>query len=167
MMLEVLQSVKGESKYSTLYDVALKRSRRYAEILERLISPEAYYPPVGRSLAYRFGAFQLLAKIALMHDLKEIDPQQVRSALYSVIKKQVEAPGTFDANGWLQIGFHGHQPGIGEGYISTGSLYLCSEGFLILGLPVQDPLWLNPDEEWTQLKASKGKAFPIDHAISN
>ena len=167
MMLEVLQSMKGESKYSTLYDIALKRSRRYAEILERLISPEAYYPPVGRSLAYRFGAFQLLAKIALMHDLKEIDPQQVRSGLYSVIKKQVEAPGTFDANGWLQIGFLGHQPGIGEGYISTGSLYLCSEGFLILGLPVQDPLWLNPDDEWTQLKASKGKAFPIDHAISN
>lgn len=167
MLLEVLQAVKGENKYATLYNIALKRSRRYAEILERLISPEAYYPPVGRSLAYRFGAFQLLGEIALMHDLQEIDPQQVRSALYSVIKNQVEAPGTFDAKGWLQIGFLGHQPGIGEGYISTGSLYLCSEGFLILGLPVQDPLWSNPDEEWTQLKASKGKAFPIDHAITN
>ena len=167
MLLEVLQAVKGEGKYSALYDIALKRSQRYAEILERLISPEAYFPPVGRSLAYRFGAFQLLGKIALMHDLKEIDPQQVRSALYSVIKKQVEAPGTFDANGWLQIGFHGHQPGIGEDYISTGSLYLCSEGFLILGLPTEDPLWTKPDEEWTQLKASKGEAFPIDHAIGN
>jgi len=159
--------VKGDSKYSTLYNTALRRSQRYAEILERLISPEGYYPPVGRSLAYRFGAFQLLGKIALMHDLKEIDPQQVRSALYSVIKKQVEAPGTFDAGGWLQIGLYGHQPAIGENYISTGSLYLCSEGFLILGLPALDPLWTSADEEWTQLKASKGESFSIDHAIDN
>jgi len=67
----------------------------------------------------------------------------------------------------LQIGFNGHQPAIGEGYISTGSLYLCSEGFLILGLPADDVLWTSADEEWTQLKASKGEPFPIDHAIDN
>ena len=167
MLLEVLQVIKDQNKYSTLYDRALKRSQRYAQILERLISPEATYPAIGRSLTYRFGAFQLLGKIALMHQLKDIDPQQVRSALYSVIRAQVEAPGTFDERGWLQIGFRGHQPGVGENYISTGSLYLCSEGFLILGLPKEDPLWTKPDEEWTQLKASRGEAFPIDHAISD
>jgi hypothetical protein len=167
MLLEVLEMVKGKNKYSVLYDRALRRSQRYAEILERLISPDATYPAIGRSLAYRFGAFQLLGKIALMHQLREIDPQQVRSALYAVIKKQLEASDTFDEHGWLQIGFHGHQPGIGEGYISTGSLYLCSEGFLILGLPAEDPLWAKPDEEWTQLKASKGEAFPVDHAIDD
>ena len=114
-----------------------------------------------------FGAFQLLGEIALMHELKEIDPAQVRSALYAVIKKKIEAPGTFDKNGWLQIGFNGHQPGIGEGYISTGSLYLCSEGFLILGLRANDALWASPDEEWTQLKAVNGEPFPIDHAIND
>ena len=167
MLLEVLGVLKNNQKYSTLYKRALIRSQRYAEILERLISPEATYPPVGRSLAYRFGAFQLLGEIALMHELKEINPAQVRSALYSVIKKKIEAPGTFNKNGWLQIGFQGHQPGIGEGYISTGSLYLCSEGFLILGLPADDSLWTSADEEWTQLKASKGEPFPIDHAIDN
>ncbi len=167
MLLEVLEAVKGQNKYTALYEQALKRSQRYAEILERLISPEATYPAIGRSLAYRFGAFQLLGKIALMRQLKNIDPQQVRSALYAVIKTPVEVPGTFDRKRWLQIGFHGHQPGIGEGYISTGSLYLCSEGFLILGLSQDDPLWTKPDEEWTQLKASKGKPFPIDHAISD
>jgi hypothetical protein len=167
MLLEVLGVVKNDRKYSSLYRRALARSQRYAEILERLISPEATYPPIGRSLAYRFGAFQLLGEVALMHQLKEIDPGQVRSALYAVIKKKLEAPGTFDKNGWLQIGFNGHQPGIGEGYISTGSLYLCSEGFLILGLPADDALWTSPDEEWTQLKASKGEPFPIDHAIDN
>ncbi|HSN07709.1 MAG TPA: DUF2264 domain-containing protein, partial [Hanamia sp.] len=87
--------------------------------------------------------------------------------LYAVIRNQLEVPGTFDKNGWLQIGFHGHQPGIGEDYISTGSLYLCSEGFLILGLPASDPLWAMPDEDWTQRKAWKGEAFPIDHAIGD
>jgi len=167
MLLEVLGILKNERKYAGLYKRALARSQRYAEILERLISPEGTYPAIGRSLAYRFGAFQLLGEIALMHQLKEIDPAQVRSALYAVIKKKIEAPGTFDKNGWLQIGFNGHQPGIGEGYISTGSLYLCSEGFLILGLPADDVLWTSADEEWTQLKASKGEPFPIDHAIDN
>ena len=46
---------------------------------------------------------------------------------------------TFDKNGWLQIGVYGHQPGVAEVYISTGSLYLCSEAFLMLGLPPGDP----------------------------
>ena len=165
MLLEVLTVMSSQHRYGNFYKLALERSQRYAEILERLISPEGTYPAIGRSLAYRFGAFQLMGEIALVHQLKEVDPAQVRSALYTVIKNQCEAPGTFDANGWLQIGFRGHQPGIGEGYISTGSLYLCSEGFLILGLPAADPLWTAPDEEWTQLKASKGEPFPIDHAL--
>src|SRR5205814_1190748 len=131
------------------------------------ISPEATFPPVGRSLAYRFGAFQLLSKIAYMHVLpKEIQPQQVRAALYAVIKKQVEAQQTFDRNGWLQIGFYGHQPGIGEGYISTGSLYLCSQVFIMLGLPESDPFWQGKDLPWTQQKIWRGEDVPTDHALS-
>ena len=43
-----------------------------------------------------------------------------------MIRRTLEAPDTFDKEGWLQIGFCGHQPGVGETYISTGSLYLCS-----------------------------------------
>jgi hypothetical protein len=31
----------------------------------------------------------------------------------------IEAPDTFDHEGWLQIGFCGHQPSLGEGCIST------------------------------------------------
>ena len=31
-------------------------------------------------------------------------------------------------DGWLRIGFCGHQPGVGETYISTGSLYLVLRG---------------------------------------
>jgi hypothetical protein len=167
MFLEVLQTlINSGQQEASVYDLELNRAKRYAAIQERLISPEATYPPIGRSLAYRFGAFQLLSKMALMHALpKEVTPQQVRCALYAVIKKQIEAPNTFDKNGWLQIGLYGHQPDVGETYISTGSLYLCSQAFLMLGLPVTDALWQNEDADWTAKKVWKGEAVPIDHAI--
>ncbi len=170
MLLEVMQTlVKAFNREADkkLYDEILKRSQRYAAILERLISPEATFPPIGRSLSYRFGALQLLSKIAHMHALpQEVQPQQVRAALYAVIKRQAEAPDTFDKDGWLRIGFYGHQPGIGEDYISTGSLYLCSEAFIMLGLPETDPFWQGKDMPWTQLKIWGGEDVPNDHALS-
>ena len=98
---------------------------------------------------------------------KELSPQQVRAALYAVIRKQTEAPGTFDKDGWLQIGLYGHQPGIGESYISTGSLYLCSEAFLVLGLPAGDVFWQGRDLPWTALKIWNGEDIPVDHAMEN
>lgn len=173
MFLEVLQTVitaekQDSSRYKSLYPKILKRARRYAAVQESLISPEGTYPPLGRSLAYRFGAFQLLSKIALMQALpKDIRPQQVRAALYTVIKRQVEMPGTFNKDGWLQIGMAGHQPLIGETYISTGSLYLCSEAFLILGLPAENDLWQGRDEDWTSKQVWSGKDIYIEHAISD
>jgi hypothetical protein len=166
MLLQVLQVwSEAEATQKKNYDLALGHAKRYAAVQERLISPEGTYPPIGRSLAYRFGAFQLLSQIALMHELTEgIKPQQVRSALYTMIKRQIEAPNTFDKDGWLRIGIYGHQPGIGENYISTGSLYLCSEAFLILGLPPTDEFWTGPDADWTARKVWKGIDVPIDHA---
>jgi len=165
MLIEILQTTGNEK---VVYDEVLRRAVRYAAIQERLISPEGTYPPIGRSLAYRFGAFQSLSQIALLKLLpKEIRPRQVRTALYTVIKKQLEAPGTFNKQGWLQIGFYGHQPSIGETYISTGSLYLCSQGFLILGLKSADDFWTGPDEPWTQRKIWNGTPIPIDHSIDH
>lgn len=166
MMLDILKAANeaGMDKKEE-YQEVLRRARRYAEIQERLISPEGTYPPIGRSLAYRFGAFQLLSQIALWQKLPdEIEPAQVRSALYTVIKNQIQAEGTFDENGWLQIGLYGHQPDIAEGYISTGSLYLCSEAFLVLGLSPDSDFWSNPPAPWTQKKIWSGNAIPIDHA---
>ncbi len=163
-VLDVMQSKDTAVKWKDLHNTVLKRAKRYAAVQERLISPEATYPPIGRSLAYRFGAFQLLSKIALMQELPSIKPQQVRAALFNVVKRQIEMPGTFDKNGWLLIGIAGHQPGIGEGYISTGSLYLCSEVFLFLGLPALNDLWNGNDEDWTSKKIWKGIDVPVDHA---
>jgi hypothetical protein len=167
MLLEVLQTLSAVDKTQTgNYNEALKRAQRYANVQERSISPEATYPPVGRSLAYRFGAFQLLSKMAQIKALPgNVKPQQVRAALYHVIKRQIEANGTFDSKGWLQIGLYGHQPGIGEKYISTGSLYLCAEAYLILGLPPSDDFWQGPDVDWTAKQIWKGQDIEADHAI--
>ncbi|MGA0560569.1 DUF2264 domain-containing protein [Larkinella sp. VNQ87] len=168
MLLDVLKTLSEEAPSPSVkkeYETVLSRAQRYAEVLESLISPEGTYPPLGRSLAYRFGAFQLLSQIALMKTLPEgLAPQQVRAALYAVIKRQVEAPGTFDKTGWLQIGLVGHQPLVGENYISTGSLYLCAEAFLMLGLPATDPFWTGPDQDWTTRRLWKGENIPIRHA---
>jgi hypothetical protein len=83
----------------------------------------------------------------------------------AVIRRTLGAPDTFDANGWLRIGLCGHQPAIGETYISTGSLYLCSVAFLPLGLDPADPFWSSPPQPWTSVKAWTGQPFQIDHAI--
>lgn len=171
MFLEVLHelieaNVPDKAKYEKEEAIVLTRAKRYAYVLESLISPEGTYPPLGRSLAYRFGAFQLLSQMALMQQLPEgVKPQEVRAALYTVIKRQLSAPGTFDKNGWLQIGMVGHQPAIAQGYISTGSLYLCSEAFLILGLPPENDFWKGPDADWIAKKVWSGDNISIHHSI--
>ena len=144
-----------------------ERAKRYAAVQERMIAPDGTFPPIGRSLAYRCGAFHLLAQSALRRALPDgVSPAQVRVALTAVIKRTLDAPGTFDADGWLRIGFCGHQPGVGESYISTGSLYLCSVALLPLGLHWSEPFWSAPAEPFTQQRAWSGQAFPIDHALA-
>ena len=168
MLLDVLDVFRDEhAAWKELAPKVEERARRYAAVQERFIGPDGTYPPIGRSLAYRCGAFHLLASIALRRALpKEVAPAQVRGALTAVIKKTLEAPATFDDNGWLRIGVCGHQDGVGETYISTGSLYLCSVAFLPLGLRAADPFWASPPEPWTQVRAFSGQPFPIDHAIT-
>jgi hypothetical protein len=84
-----------------------------------------------------------------------------------VIRRSIEAPRTFDADGWLTVGLCGHQPSIGESYISTGSLYLCSAGLLPLGLPREDAFWSGAPKKWTSQKVFGGEDVPADHAISS
>jgi hypothetical protein len=167
MLLDVLDAVaKHSNDWDSMRPEVLARAQRYAAIQERLISPEGNFPAIGRSLAYRFGAFHLLASVALRRQLPEgVLPEQVRCALTAVMRRMVEAPGTFDANGWLTVGFCGHQPEIGEAYISTGSCYLCSAAWLPLGLSQDDPFWKNPPQQWTQQKVWSGKNVPADHAL--
>jgi hypothetical protein len=79
----------------------------------------------------------------------------------------IQAPGTFDANGFLQIGFCGHQPNIAETYISTGSLYLCTTGLLPLGLPASDEFWTCDPADYSAQRVWSGKDVSADHAMND
>jgi hypothetical protein len=167
LLLEVIAAVSKKSKAWQSFEPAiLARARRYAAIQERMIGPDGTYPAIGRSLAYRFGAFHLLALMAFRKQLPDgISPEQVRCAMTALIRRMIEAPGTFDEHGWLRVGFCGHQPSIAESYISTGSLYLCSAALLPLGLLPADPFWSAPPQRWTGQRIWIGQDTPADHAL--
>ncbi len=167
MLVDVLRAAGARTaRWARILPDVMARARRYAAIQERLIAPDGSYPAVGRSIAYRCGAFQVLAQMAL---LGEIPPPptgpRVRSALTAVIRRTLDAPGTFDRQGWLTVGLCGHQPHLGEPYISTGSLYLCSAAMLPLGLQPSDAFWSGAAEDWTARRLWRGEDAAADHAI--
>lgn len=68
MLVDVVALFEQESEqYSALKPLILERAQRYATVLERIIAPDGTYPFIGRSIVYRFGAFQLLSQAALQH----------------------------------------------------------------------------------------------------
>lgn len=166
-MADIIRHVAQEDKHwKSLEAPILQRAQRYARVLELLISPEGTIPPIGRSLPYRFGALHALGHAALIDNLPpQLSPAAVRCAMTAVMRRSIEAPHTFDENGWLKIGFIGAQPNMGESYISTGSLYACALGFLPLGLPAAHSFWAAPPEKWTAQKIYDGEDMPADKAI--
>ena len=167
MLLDIVGTLVAAGKESKdLLEKLQGRARRYAAVQERLIGPDGSFAAFGRSLAYRCGAFQHLAQASLQGLLPaELPAGQARSAIGAVIRRTMEPAGTFDKQGWLQIGLCGHQPGIGEGYISTGSLYLCTTAFLPLGLPASHAFWSSPARDWTAKKIWSGQDVQPDHAL--
>jgi len=140
--------------------------QRYAQILERLINTDGSYPAIGRSITYRAGVFHHLANMAYKKQLPaSLSPAQVREALTAVIKKTLGSPSTFNKDGWLNIGLYGKQPGLADAYITTGSLYICSNVFMPLGLPETDEFWTAPPQPWTAVKIWSGQDVPADHAL--
>jgi hypothetical protein len=166
-LLAILEAVGDKDPtWKAMIEVEHKRATRYAAIQERMVAADGSFPPVGRSLAYRCGAFHLLADAAYRKMLPEgVTPEQVRCALGAVIQRTLNAAGTFDEHGWLRIGLCGHQPEIGETYISTGSLYLCTAVFLPLGLSTHDDFWRGPDAAWSGKKVWSGGDLLADHAL--
>ena len=166
--LSLILKIQGEKNHKYLREAERAHiiAQRYAELLERQINTDGSYPVVGRSIAYRAGVFHHLADMAYTKQLPEVlPPAQVREALTAVIKKTLEAPTTFTADGWLNIGLYGKQPGLAESYITTGSLYLCSNIFLPLGLPDTDPFWSAPPLPWSAVKIWSGADIKADHAL--
>ena len=166
-LLALMDAVgKQDAAWGAMVAAIRERATRYAAIQERMIAPDGTYPIVGRSIAYRCGAFHLLADAALRQALpKEVSPEQVRGALTAVMRRTLTPAGTFDGAGWLRIGLAGHQPSLGEDYISTGSLYLCTTAFLPLGLPAGDRFWSGAAAPWSSVKVWGGVDFKADHAL--
>jgi len=158
--------VKEKKMPQSDYDMVLKRMSRYSEFLERIISPEGTFPVYGRSVTYRTAAFQVLAQSALLEKLPEgVSPAQVRCGLTQVMHNLYDGNQNFDKNGWLLIGFNGHQPAIADAYTSTGSLYMATLGFLTLGLPADHEFWQAKPLPWTSLKAWTGEVVKKDYKV--
>lgn len=165
MYVDILRTFADEREdYRKLLSQEEKRAARYAGVLEQMIGPDGTYPVIGRSVTYRFGAFQILSQAALEGFLPENLPaSQVRSALTAVIHKVAEG-NMFDEEGWLVPGVYGCQPDMAEGYICVGSLYLCMAVFLALGLPPEHEFWTGEDKDWTSKKIWSGRKTVCDHA---
>lgn len=163
-MLETLGTKKRANQKEI--DEALQRMIRHSEFCERIICSDGTYPAFGRSVTYRTAAFQSLADVALREKLpSHIKPAQVRCALTAVHRNMYEGDQNFDKEGWLVLGFNGHQPEVADGYTSTGSLYMATLSFLPLGLPADNPFWTDQPSEWTTLKAWKGKELHRDYKV--
>ena len=148
------------------YNTAVKRMIRHSDFSERMIMPDGVFPAFGRSATYRTGAFQSLSQVALMKILPSyIHPAQVRCALTAVFVNMYDGNQNFDKNGWLVLGFNGHQPELADYYTTTGSLYMATLGFLALGLPADDYFWTNSFEEWTSCKIWSGKPSRKDYKV--
>ena len=172
MLLDILEVMAAHKAYFWQGDIknelaiALKRSQRFAEHLERLISPAGTYPPVGRSLTYRTAAFQPLAQLALKHQLPQsLPPPQVRAAMRAVHEAVFSHPTNFTSDGFLRIGFVGANKELGDWYSNSGSMYITTSSLLPLGLPSNDVYWQSPGEQWTQKRAFSGGNFKKDYAV--
>lgn len=172
MLVEILEVlVASNARFNgfdpqALLDIAVRRMQRYGESLERMIGPDGSYPPIGRSLTYRTAVFQPLALLALRRKLPASLPEgQVRAATLAAQRAIFSAPGNFDAQGFMTLGFAGHQPDLADPYSNAGSMYLASVSLLALGLPHTDSYWTVPDSPWTMRRAYAGQSFSKDHYI--
>lgn len=164
-IVEIVDIMARHNVWSPLSkDLAVRRMQRFDRLLERMISPEAAYPVMGRSMTYRMGAFQTLALSAWCTGLhKDLTNGGVRNALTAVMRRLMTAQGVFNDKGWLQLGFAGRQPELADYYTNAGSLYITSLVFLPLGLPADAPFWTDAPQPWTSQKAWSGGQVKKDY----
>jgi len=172
MLVEILEVlVATKAKFNSLdapalLEQATKRMQRYGEHLERLVGPDGAYAPIGRSLTYRTAVFQPLGLLAWRKKLPKSLPEgQVRAATLAAQRAVFRFPSNFDAQGYLTLGFTGHQPRLADWYSNAGSMYLAAESLVALGLPADDSYWTAAALPWTSKKAFAGEAFPKDYYV--
>ncbi|MGK6355764.1 DUF2264 domain-containing protein [Sphingomonas sp. DT-207] len=172
MLVEILEVlVTMGAKFNALdpralLEQATKRMQRYGEHLERLIGPDGSYAPIGRSLTYRTAVFQPLGLLAWCKKLpKSLSEGQVRAATLAAQRAIFDNPTNFTPEGYLTIGFAGHQATLGDAYSNAGSMYIAAESLIALGLPAKDSYWTAPSVPWTSKKAFGGQTFPKDYYV--
>ena len=164
--LQAMQDARANTRidYRAYHRRALRRTQKFAIVLERFISPEGTFPVLGRSIPYRMAAMQPLALMAWYDRLPAgLTRGQVRAALTAVMHRMFDGRENFNEKGFLTIGFTGRQPGIADWYTNNGSLYMTSLAFLPLGLPPTHPFWSDAPQPWTNAKAWDAQPFPKDH----
>ena len=173
MYLETLQAmqdggIRTRIDYRAYHRRALRRTQKFALVLERMISPEGTFPVFGRSIPYRMAAMQPLALMAWYDQLPAgVTRGQVRAALTTVLHRMFDSGENFNEKGFLTIGFTGRQPNIADWYTNNGSLYMTSLALLPLGLPATHPFWSDAPQPWTSVKAWGAQPFPKDHHWSD
>lgn len=161
-MLE--SGIRSRIDYEAYLTRALRRTQKFAIVLERMISPEGTFPVFGRSIPYRMATMQPLALLAWYDRLPAgLTRGQVRAALTAVMHRMFDGRENFNEGGFLTIGFTGRQPNIADWYTNNGSLYMTSLSFLPLGLPSTHPFWSDAAQLWTNAKAWNALPFPKDH----
>ena len=172
MLVEILEVLLATNatfnslNAAALLDQAYKRMQRHGEQLERSIGPDGSYAPIGRSLTYRTAVFQPLGLLAWRKRLPPSLPEgQVRAATLAAQRAIFRFPSNFDENGFLTLGFTGHQPKLADVYSNSGSMYIAAESLIALGLPANDSYWTSPSLPWTSKKAFSGGEFPKDYYV--
>jgi len=152
--------------WQPIFDQYRSRARRAAYQQAMHVAPDGTFPVIGRSITYRSGVFHHLADTALRQDLPpQLTPAATRVVLGSVIRRTLEAPGTFDDQGWLTMGLAGRQPGLAEPYITTGTLYCASMVFAPLGLPPEAAFWSDPTQPHPWQVVWRGEDFKGDLSL--
>lgn len=172
MLVEILETLVATNASfnalvpAELLEQAYKRMQRYGEHLERMIGSDGGYPPIGRSLTYRTAVFQPLGLLAWRKRLPDSLPEgQVRAATLAAQRAIFRHQSNFDANGYLTLGFTGHQPKLADWYSNAGSMYIAAQSLLALGLAPGDSYWTTPALPWTAKKAFAGSDFPKDYHV--
>jgi hypothetical protein len=139
---------------------AYKRCIRFTEFLERIVFADGSFPPLGRSITYRLGAFHALSYCILNESISELHSYQSLQRLLQKLMLRMITSSIFDEKGLLHLGFTGLQETLADSYSNWGSMYFITLFFIVLGLPDDHTFWIDSEELFTQeLAWAHNKAF--------
>lgn len=138
----------SESADAEIRQRFLDHARAFAEQHRSWFAPDGTALAFGRSMAYRMAQASYWAMLPLAGI--EVLPWGEIKGLYLRSLRQWSEHPIFDRRALLSIGYWKATPDIAERYISSGSPYWASLGFMALAVPESHPFW-QADEVDTRL----------------